>query len=129
MLVTLDTSHFDRSPLNATAPENIWDIVVALDRSHFETSPLNEVAPQNIPDMSVVLDTSHDPIGPFGPRAQSPTGEIVMHASTAVLSSARDREINTAAAAVEGVCITIVYCRSALRCTWQWDRGLKCGVN
>ncbi len=63
--------------------------------------------------MSVTLDTSHDPIGPFGPCAQLPTGELSMHASTAVLSSARDCGVNIAAA-VEGTSVTLgLACGSA----------------
>ena len=58
MSFTLDTSHFDRSPLKASANENISDMVVTLDTSHLERSPLNDIAPLNIPGMVVTLDTS-----------------------------------------------------------------------
>ena len=40
MLVTLDTSHSERSPSNKIAPENMLDIIFTLDTSHFERSPL-----------------------------------------------------------------------------------------
>ena len=39
MLVTLDTSHLEMSPLNDVAPANIQFIFVTLDTSHFERSP------------------------------------------------------------------------------------------
>ena len=42
MLVTLETSHLERSALNDDAKENIWYIVVTLDTSHLEISPLND---------------------------------------------------------------------------------------
>ena len=41
MLVTLDTFHFEMSPLNNLAPKNILFIWVTLDTSHFDMSPLN----------------------------------------------------------------------------------------
>ena len=59
MSVTLDTSHFEMSPLNAFALRNIAVIVVTLDTSHFEMSPLNDVARQNMLLMSITLETSH----------------------------------------------------------------------
>ena len=37
ILVTLDTSHFERSPLNAAAWENMKPISVTLDTSHLES--------------------------------------------------------------------------------------------
>ena len=58
MLVTLDTSHPERSPLNDVADANISDMLVTLDTSHFKRSPLNDV-PMNILDIVVTLDTSH----------------------------------------------------------------------
>ena len=47
MLVTLDTSHLERSPVN-DVPENIAFIFVTLDTSHLEMSPLNAFASVNI---------------------------------------------------------------------------------
>jgi len=44
MLVTLDTSHFERSPLNDFADWNMPSMVVTLDTSHLERSPLNDDA-------------------------------------------------------------------------------------
>ena len=44
MFVTLDTSHFERSPLNDDAKENILRMLVTLDTSHSERSPLNDDA-------------------------------------------------------------------------------------
>ena len=48
MSVTLDTSHVDRSALNAAKLENILCILTTLDTSHFERSPLNEPALEKI---------------------------------------------------------------------------------
>ena len=56
--------------------------------------------------MSVTSDTSHSPIGPIGESAQSPTGDALMHASMAALSSALDRGLNTA---VEGTGVKHVW--------------------
>ena len=44
MLVTLDTSHFERSLLNDDAEWNVQRMSVTLDTSHFERSPLNDLA-------------------------------------------------------------------------------------
>ena len=71
-------------------------MLVTLDTSHFDRSPLKEVAPRNISSISVTLDTSHDPIGPVGPCAQLPTGELSMHASTAFLRCHPDFGVNAA---------------------------------
>ena len=106
MSFTLDTSHFERSPSNAKAPENMLDIVVTRDTSHFERSPLNDVAPENKLFTSVTFDTFHEPIGPFGPSSQRLECILVVHASTAVLSSARARGVKTAAAVDGWACHT-----------------------
>ena len=45
MLVTLDTSHFEMSPLKDVAPLNILLILVTLDMSHFEMSLLKDFVP------------------------------------------------------------------------------------
>ena len=44
MLVTLDTPHWDRSPLNTRACMNMLFMLVTLDTSHLERSPLNDAA-------------------------------------------------------------------------------------
>ena len=44
MLVTLDTSHLERSPLNDDAEANMLNMLVTLDTSHLETSPSNDEA-------------------------------------------------------------------------------------
>ena len=92
---TLDTSHFERSPLNEVAPANIAPMVVTPDTSHFEMSPLNELASSNILPMLVTLDTSHSSIGPCGPLVQSPFRDNFRHLTTALLSSGLDCGENT----------------------------------
>ena len=44
MSLTLDTSHFEMSPLIDDAEANMLCMLVTLDTSHFEMSPLNAVA-------------------------------------------------------------------------------------
>ena len=44
MVVTLDTSHLEMSPLNDLAERNISGMLVTLDTSHFERSLLNDFA-------------------------------------------------------------------------------------
>ena len=44
MVVTLDTSHLEMSPLHANAPKNMYRMVITLDTSHVEMSPLNDDA-------------------------------------------------------------------------------------
>ena len=46
MMVTLDTSNLEMSPLNADADANMPNMVVALDTSHLEMSPVNLSAPE-----------------------------------------------------------------------------------
>ena len=88
MSVTLDTSQSERAPLNDVACMNMRNILVTLDTSHFDISPLKECALANIPLMLVTLDTSHSAIGPCGPLKQSPlAGDNLRHMSTAPLSS------------------------------------------
>ena len=65
MSLTLDTSHFERSPLNDVARRNIKVISVTLDTSHFERPPLKDVARMNMLDMLVTLDTSHLDMAPL----------------------------------------------------------------
>ena len=62
MLVTLDTSHLERSPSNDDALENIWR-------------------------MSVTADTSQDTIGPCDPWEQS-VGDSFRHSATAASNCA-----------------------------------------
>ena len=90
MVITLDTFHFEMSPLNDSAPENMKLMSVTLDTSHFEMSPLNNCAPKNTPFMSVTLDTSHPAIDSCGQPEQSPFGESLRYESTAPLSSVLD---------------------------------------
>ena len=42
MLVTLDTSHLEMSPLNDDAEWNMSSMLVTLETSHLEMSPLND---------------------------------------------------------------------------------------
>merc|ERR1719472_802609 len=56
---TPDTSHFERSPLNNDADWNIVFMFFALDTSHFERSPLNDDDLLNMARMNFTLDTSH----------------------------------------------------------------------
>ena len=44
MLVTLDTSHFERSALKDVVDKNMPPMSNTLDTSHFERSPLNDGA-------------------------------------------------------------------------------------
>ena len=44
MVVTLDTSHLEMSPLKDDASQNICTMFVTLDTSHFERSVLNDDA-------------------------------------------------------------------------------------
>ena len=59
MVITLDTSHAEMSPLNDVAEWNMMRMLVTLDTSHLEMSQLNASAWKNISSMSVTLDTSH----------------------------------------------------------------------
>ena len=69
ILVTLDTSHLERSPLNLLAP--------------LISSPKNNSL------MSVIAETSQDPIGPCGSLEQSKS-DAFRHAAMTALSSAFD---------------------------------------
>ena len=53
MLVTLDTSHADRSELKASAPLNMKSMLVTLDTFHADRSELKALAPLNMKSMSV----------------------------------------------------------------------------
>ena len=72
MLVTLDTSHFDTSPLNLSAPGRGL-----------------KCASRNNRLISVTADTCQDPIGPCGPQAHS-AGDFFRHFAMAAWSSAFD---------------------------------------
>ena len=63
---------------------------VTLDTSHFERSPINKVAKENSRCILTMLDTSYSMIGPYGQLNKSPSGDNFRHASTALLSSVLD---------------------------------------
>ena len=70
ILVTLDTSHLEMSPLNDDALANMDHVLATLDTSHFEMSPLNDDADPHMDRMLVTLDTSHferSPLNLFAP--------------------------------------------------------------
>ena len=119
ILTTLDTAHFETSPLNDAAPLNILDISFALETSQFEMSPLKDVATRNIADISFALDTSHFERSPLNNLAKakvrlmavsfdtshspiadvdehSPLGDSLRHAAIAFLSSTSDCGENAA---------------------------------
>ena len=83
MVVTLDTSHLDRSPLNDDARLNIESMVVTLDTSHLDRSLLN-VAYVNILSMLVTLDTSHLERSPLNDDAE--TNMLAMFASASTFN-------------------------------------------
>ena len=64
----------------------MWFMLVTLDTSHLERSPLNDGAENNKP-ISVTAETSQDPIGPCGPLEQS-VGDSWRHCTMAACSSA-----------------------------------------
>ena len=103
MPVTLDTSHFEMSPLKVAAFWNMKFVSVALDTSHFEMSALNPLEFKNIPLMSVTRDTSHSPMGPCGPVEQSPFEDSLKHSSTALWSSVVVCGANAGVGGVGGV--------------------------
>ena len=59
MVVILDTSQFEISPLNDNAELNIFSVLFTLDISHLEMSPSNDDAEENISTMVVTPETSH----------------------------------------------------------------------
>ena len=95
MLITLDTSHFERSPLNDDAEVNMKSISVALDTFQREMSPLNLSASGsgNNELISVTAETSQAPSGPCGPLEQS-VGDDFRHSTMAALSSVSDRGVH-----------------------------------
>ena len=69
---------------------------VTADTFHADRSWLKDRALRNMNLTSVTADTSHDPIGPCGLAEQLPTGDSLMHASTASWSSVLFRGANAA---------------------------------
>ena len=65
MSVTLDVSHWERSPSKLLQPQNMPVIMTTLDVSHLERSPLKLVRLKNTILISVTLDVSHSEIGPW----------------------------------------------------------------
>ena len=51
--------------VNEAALLNMLSMLVTLDTSHLEMSPLNDDTDQNMPAMSVTLDTSHLEMSPL----------------------------------------------------------------
>ena len=88
ILIALDTSQVEMSPLNDVAYQNMACISFTLDTSHLEMSPLKNDASRKMRSVSVTSDTSQDPIGPCGPLEQSV--DSLRHSTIAALSSALD---------------------------------------
>ena len=95
MLVTLDTFHFDMSPLNDAAPRNMALISATLDTFHFEIMSL-KFKKAKIPLILVMAETSHSFIGPCGDVEQTPLGDSLRHSSMALVSCDWDCGENTA---------------------------------
>ena len=85
MVVTAETSHLDRSPLNLDARENVLAMLVTADTSHLDRSWSNLDVFENILNMLLTADTSQFPIGPCGPLGQSPIGDTLRHCVAAVI--------------------------------------------
>ena len=115
MSFTLDTSHFDRSPLKDVAPRNIPRMLLTLDTSHFEMSLSKSLARANMRLMSVTRDTSHAPICPCRPVKHLPFGDILRHTSTALLSCTLDRGENARVGA-SGSCKYLKRLTKACQC-------------
>ena len=60
--------------------------------------------------ISVTLDTSHSAIRPYGASEQSPFGDSLMHASTALWSSTLDRGKNAGGGVCACVCVCVFLC-------------------
>ena len=67
-----------------------FDIFVTRDTSHRERSPLNAFACMNVSLISVTDDTSQSLIGPCAPLEQSPVGDTSRHATKTFFRSALD---------------------------------------
>ena len=100
MSVTADTSHFDRSWLKVDARENMNAMSVTAETSHFDRSALKADAYANMDAMLVTVDTSQSPIGPCGPSAQFPIGDVLIHLLTAARSCSLDSALNASKARV-----------------------------
>ena len=88
---------------------------MTLETFHFDTSPLNDVAPMKMELISVNLDTSHSSIAPCTPSEQSGIRDDLIHLSTAFLSCALDCGENTSGPADDFSGIEI---RIATNMTW-----------
>ena len=100
-------------------------MVLTFDTSHLEMSPLNALALENMNIVLVMRDTSHSAIGPCTSWEQSPPGDSLMHASTAVWSSFRDCGEKT-----KGMMLAVVSCaRDSLMHapTAVWSASRDCG--
>ena len=70
-LFAVDVNHAPQSVcVKDDAPENISSMLVTLDTSHLETSPLNKLALWNMKPISVTLDTSHLERSPLNDDAE-----------------------------------------------------------
>ena len=58
-------------------------MLVTADTSHFDKSWLKADAPMNVALITVTAETSQSLIDPCAPSEQSPIGEIFMHSLTA----------------------------------------------
>ena len=134
MPVTLDTSHFDRSPLKDDASVNMRCILVTLDTSHFERSPSNLLAlGTGIPfelanklSMSLTAETSQDPIGWCGPLEQSM--DIFRHSLMAAWSSLLDLRVNPGLGVTMGQTLGFSTRVTMMIRIRGWVRGLEIGV-
>ena len=90
MSFAFDMSHFETSPSNDVAPQNIADMYFARDTSHSEMLPSNDVAPRKIELISVMLETSHLSIDSCTLPEQSLARDNFRQVVTALLSSALD---------------------------------------
>ena len=94
MLFTPDTFHLEMSPLNDDANASMARMLVHLDVSHFERSPLNLFAPgiglcfasTNKFSISVTAETSQAPIGLY--RLLEQSVDSSRHSAMAVRSCA-----------------------------------------
>ena len=100
MLVTADTSHFDRSWLKAEVKWNIFAILVTADTSHCDRSWLKLEALLNNPLISATPETFHAWIDPYETSEQSPTSDSLIHSEKAAMSSSFDCGLNAAAVGV-----------------------------
>ena len=80
VVVTLEVSHCETSLLKIVAERNMWIMVVTLEVSHCETSPLKAVASLNMACMVVALEVSHVEMAPYFEVA---VVESESHSSTA----------------------------------------------